>query len=184
VKIMLTSCGFETKAIQKQFLNYIDKSIADVKALFIPTAAIDADAIGVLPKCMNDLLKCKIKKENITVYDLHKPINNNDLALYDVIYLCGGNAQYLLSRVNEIGFNHQLFDFINRNGIVVGVSAGSLILANNMPDSLSIIKQRLNVHCSNFSCEKAGIVDENKDCIMLGNEQALIIENNNLIIIE
>ena len=27
-------------------------------ALFIPTAAIDAGAIEVLPKCMNDLLKC------------------------------------------------------------------------------------------------------------------------------
>ena len=183
MKILLTSCGFETKAIQKQFLNYIDKSIADVKALFIPTAAIDVDAIGVLPKCMNDLLKCTIKKENITVYDLHKPLDNGNLALYDVIYLCGGNPQYLLSRINEIGFNNQLLDFINHNGIVVGVSAGSMIFANNMPGSLSVIKQRLDVHCSNFACEKAGIVDENKDCIKLGNEQALIIENNNLIII-
>ena len=36
---------------------------ADTKALFIPTAAIDAEAIEVLPKCMNDLLKCGILKE-------------------------------------------------------------------------------------------------------------------------
>ncbi len=34
--------------------------MSEVKALFIPTAAIDAGAIEVLPKCMIDLLKCGI----------------------------------------------------------------------------------------------------------------------------
>ena len=76
MRLMLTSCGLETERIKKHFLKMLGKEPADTKALFIPTAAIDADAIEVLPKCMNDLLKCGIPKGNIRVFDLHQ--NPND----------------------------------------------------------------------------------------------------------
>ena len=46
--------------VETGFLKMLGKDVSDVKALFIPTAAIDAGAIEVLPKCMNDLLKCGI----------------------------------------------------------------------------------------------------------------------------
>ena len=58
MRVMLTSCGLETQKIKDCFLTMLGKEGAKAKALFIPTAAIDADAIEVLPKCMNDLLKC------------------------------------------------------------------------------------------------------------------------------
>ena len=45
------------------------------EALFIPTAANTPDAIEVLPKCLNDLLKCGIPRENITVYDLYDALD-------------------------------------------------------------------------------------------------------------
>ena len=69
MRVMLTSCGLETEQIKEHFLRMLGKESAETKALFIPTAAIDADAIEVLPKCMNDLLKCGIPKENIKVFD-------------------------------------------------------------------------------------------------------------------
>lgn len=65
MRVMLTSCGLETEQIKEHFLGMLGKEPADTKALFIPTAAINADAIEVLPKCMNDLLKCGIPKDNI-----------------------------------------------------------------------------------------------------------------------
>ena len=55
MRVMLTSCGLETKKIGAAFLEFLGKAPEEVHALFIPTAAIDADAIEVLPKCMNDL---------------------------------------------------------------------------------------------------------------------------------
>ena len=70
MRVMLTSCGLETEQIKEHFLGMLGKEPADTKALFIPTAAIDADAIEVLPKCMNDLLKCGIPKDNISISDL------------------------------------------------------------------------------------------------------------------
>lgn len=51
MRVLLTSCGLETKEIEKQFIEMLEKPVSDSKALFIPTAAIDADAIAVLPKC-------------------------------------------------------------------------------------------------------------------------------------
>jgi len=44
MRVMLTSCGLETEAIQRSFLDMMGKEPAEVKALFIPTA--------VLPKCI------------------------------------------------------------------------------------------------------------------------------------
>ena len=55
MRAMLTSCGLETERLKDRFLSLLGKAPAQAKALFIPTAAIDPDAISVLPKCMNDL---------------------------------------------------------------------------------------------------------------------------------
>ena len=71
-KILLTSAGFETKNIMEVFHSLFDKESTNLKALFIPTAANDADAIAVLPKCMNDLLNAGILEDNIAVFDLHR----------------------------------------------------------------------------------------------------------------
>ena len=79
MRVMLTSCGLETEQIKEQFLKMLGKESAETKALFIPTAAIDADAIEVLPKCMEDLLKCGIPKENVRVFDLHRNMTAEEL---------------------------------------------------------------------------------------------------------
>lgn len=105
MRVLLTSAGLETEEIKKIFLGMVDKDMALVKALFIPTAAINADAIGVLPKCMNDLLKCGILDKNIDVYDMHEKMEFEKLQQYDVVYLCGGNTNYLLERINATKFN-------------------------------------------------------------------------------
>ena len=73
-KVLLTSSGFETKVIENAFLSLIKNTPQNAKVLFIPTAAIFPDAISVLPKCMNDLLKINIQKHNIKVFDLHRAL--------------------------------------------------------------------------------------------------------------
>lgn len=185
MNVLLTSCGLETEKIQKTFENMLPKASTDIKAMFIPTAANSPDAIEVLPKCLNDLLKCGIKRENISVYDLYNNFEDNIDDLYDVLYICGGDPNYLMKRINENGFNHKLMEYINRGGIVVGVSAGSMIFANDMPDNLSILKCALDVHCSSETCEKAGEYSRNRqEKIKLGNTQAIIFNVNSIEIIE
>ena len=148
MRVMLTSCGLETKQIENAFLEMLGKAPTDVRALFIPTAAIDADAIEVLPKCMNDLLKCGIPKENVRVFDLHRNLTAMEMKEVDVVYLCGGRTAYLLERINDSGFRDTLKTYIEAGGFVIGVSAGSLIFANNLPGNLGLIDTKMDVHCA------------------------------------
>lgn len=146
MRVLLTSAGLETEELQDVFLRMAGKEPSAIRALFIPTAAIDADAVGVLPKCMNDLLKCGIPSENITVFDLHCSMESNTLLQYDVVYFCGGSTRYLLNRIRDTGFDQTLNEYIRSNGLVLGVSAGSLIFAENLPDNLGLFPARLDVH--------------------------------------
>lgn len=173
-RVLLTSAGLETEEIKEYFVNMIGRDMSLVKALFIPTAAIDAGAIEVLPKCMNDLLKSGIQNKNIKVFDLHIGMEIDELRQYDVVYLCGGDTTYLLERVNATGFNTTLMEYIRTNGMVIGVSAGSLLFSNNLVGNLGLINTRLDVHCPEG--EKRGkVAYPLKDNIRLTNTCALVI---------
>lgn len=174
MRVLLTSAGLETEEIKEYFVKMIGKDMSKVKALFIPTAAIDAGAIEVLPKCMHDLLKCGIPNENIRVFDLHTGMELIELQKYDVVYLCGGNTAYLLERINATGFHETLTEYIKENGMVIGVSAGSLIFANNLEGNLGLINTRLDVHCPDG--EKRGkVAYPLKGNMRLTNTSALVI---------
>jgi len=182
-KILLTSAGFENKNIERLFFGLLEKQPSCIKVLFVPTAAIDADAIAVLPKCMNDLLNAGIPANSITVYDLHEKMDFVSLQEYDVIYFCGGNTKHLLSRINENGFNKVLEQFVNQAGIYVGVSAGSVIATKSIPENLGYINCTINVHQSIGSM--SGIIDTT-ECphIDLTNNQAILITDTECRIIE
>lgn len=185
MKCILTSCGLETQAITDAFLSLLPKAPQYVRALFIPTAAVDPDAIEVLPKCLNDLLKCGIPRANITVYDLHDPMPGPLADRFDVVYLCGGRTSYLLRRINEQGFREKLLRFISDGGVVLGVSAGSLIFAANLPDNLALLACPLDVHCPDDSRERPGRYPVSREeRIHLGNRQAILCDGNDLTILE
>lgn len=174
MRVLLTSAGLESEEIKECFVDMVDKDMSLVKALFIPTAAINAGAIEVLPKCMNDLLKCGIQDKNIKVYDLHVGMKMEELQQYDVVYLCGGDTQYLLERIKETGFDKTLMAYIQKDGLVIGVSAGSLIFANNLSGNLGLIDTKLDVHCAEG--EKRGKVTYPlQDNIRLTDTCALVL---------
>lgn len=176
MRVLLTSAGLETKEIQDFFVQFMHMDMVSVKALFIPTAAIDAEAIKVLPKCMNDLLKCDIQDKNIKVYDMHKGMDIEELRQYDIVYLCGGKTQYLLQRINETGFNKVLMEYIHADGVVLGVSAGSIIFANNIPGNLGLIDTKLDVHCAEGEM-RGKVAYPLKDNMRLTNTRALVIRS-------
>lgn len=176
MRVLLTSAGLETEEIKECFEDMAGKDMSLVKALFIPTAAIDADAIEVLPKCMNDLLKCGILDKNIKVYDLHTGMELEELQQYDVVYLCGGSTHYLLERINATGFCQSLMEYINGDGLVIGVSAGSLIFSNNLENNLGLIDTKLDVHC--ITGERRGRLSYPfKNNVRLTNTCALVIRD-------
>ena len=181
--IILTANGFENRNIAKIFLKMVNKEPSQIKVVFVPTAAIDADAIDVLPKCMHDLLDLDIPAKNILVYDLHYKMEYEELVKYDAIYFCGGDPSYLLKRIINTGFNLPLKQFVKNGGVYIGVSAGSLIAANNLSENLGYLNCRLDVH----GTEGIGIGKfdpKNYPQIRLPDYRAIIIKDNDFEVIE
>lgn len=176
MRVMLTSCGLETETIKSLFVSMLNRKTTEVRALFIPTAANDVNAIEVLTKCIYDLVKCNIPKENIAVFDLHRNMTINELQLFDVVYLAGGSATYLLSRINDTGFRDTLMAYIQNNGFVIGVSAGSLVFANNLPNNLGLLDTKLDVHCEKSSVVGKVSLPQLRN-IRLSNTAAMLIRD-------
>ena len=174
MNVLLTSCGLETPAIADAFLRMLPVAPTEARILFVPTAAVNPDAIEVLPKCLADMLKIGVPQGNITVYDLHDPIEGPLAERWHAVYLCGGETRYLLRRINEGGFREQLLDFIRDNGVVLGVSAGSIIFASTLPENLGLLSCPLDVHCHDDACDRPGPVAEACERVRLGNRQALL----------
>ncbi|MCM1236738.1 MAG: Type 1 glutamine amidotransferase-like domain-containing protein [Ruminococcus flavefaciens] len=106
----------------------------------------------------------------------HAGMELEKLHQYDIVYLCGGNTHYLLERINATGFHKSLMAYINGNGLVIGVSAGSLIFSNNLDDNLGLINTKLDVHCA--TGEKRGkLAYPLKSNIKLTNTCALVIRD-------
>ena len=51
-----------------------------------------------------------------------------DFSAYGIIYVCGGNTFKLLKFAREANFKSAIENLLKRNGIYVGVSAGSIIV--------------------------------------------------------
>ena len=182
-KIILTSTGFNNKNIEKKFVKLIKVNINNAKVLFIPTAAITDEQKAIVPMCRKDLLKAGVKEENIIDYNLDKEKGDYEISEFNAIYVCGGDTKYLLDKVNEVRFNYLLDKFFENNGVYVGVSAGSIIFANNYENNLKYLRSKLFVHSKNGTAN--GLIDITRTSeISLTDNQAIIIEDNKILIME
>ncbi len=180
-KILLTSTGFENDNIKNKFLELLNCDVSKAKILFIITAANDPGAVRILSKCLADLTNCNIPDENITIYDMHKLLTQDEINKYNAIYVCGGNTKYLVDRISEINFKPLLDRYIENGGIYIGVSAGSIAASGNYQNSLCLIKNNLDVHCENGT--ENGIITTDND-ILLTDNQAIFINGRENIIFE
>lgn len=182
-KILLTSSAFDNKRIGDIFLTLSGKKPDEIRVLFVPTAAIHPVAILMLSKRMESLLSIGIPVQNITVYDLHRKLTFDNLCNYDAILFSGGDDQYLLQRIYENQFHIPLTRFINRGGIYVGVSGGSIIATNKTPEHLGFVNCTLGVHHPEGTAP--GVIDITK-CphIDITDNQALLLHDSEYKIVE
>ena len=182
-KLILTSTGFDNKRIKEKFLELVNVPNDKIKVIFIPTAAITENAKVMIPLCKNDLLNAGVLEQNIVPYDLDRIMSCDEICNFNAIYVCGGNTQHLLNKMNETKFNIPLKKFLENGGVYVGVSAGSVALAKNSPDNLGYINCILNVHTEEGT--ECGDLNTS-DCpnIKLTDNQAIIITDNDITIIE
>lgn len=111
-----------TKIIKHEGRDFVGK-----KAIFIPTAGdpydnkdfVEADRIA-LEKYGLDIVEMDIKNKNEE--EIRKAIVGADIVL-----VAGGDTFYLMEKLKESGADKVIKDFIEKNGIYIGSSAGSII---------------------------------------------------------
>jgi dipeptidase E len=72
---------------------------------------------------------------DFSIFPLDVPFNENSLDKIfkrDMIYLAGGNTYYFLKYLRKSGFKNRIGHFLRRGGILVGQSAGAIVMTPNI----------------------------------------------------
>ena len=183
---LFLSSGGLNERITKLLWKCIGKKPENTKVIFVPSAAVSNDEAreGILV-CMERLMNMGIPANNILIYDLTlllsdgykrtyssyvrdipaqlRLMNALELAQYDVIAFCGGNARTLLDEVNRTGLSEPLKQAIEKGLVYLGISAGSMIAAGNFADSLGYLANPLIPHAEKGSpcgeISKEGLIE-------------------------
>ncbi|MBP6942414.1 MAG: Type 1 glutamine amidotransferase-like domain-containing protein [Candidatus Buchananbacteria bacterium] len=197
-KLLLTSTGLSSENVAKVFQSFFPNPETKAVAI-VTTAAEDKDQ-----NKYSQLAKKQFEEmgfARVDFVDLEtEPAKS--FSSYAVIYVCGGNTFKLLKFARTANFQLSIDDLLMRNGVYVGVSAGSIIvgpsidIANEVePDAniiglkdftgFNIINLIIHPHYSievdeeikNFE-KKYGVAVER-----LNDLQAILIENGEKTII-
>lgn len=115
--------GEKTKAACKRFNEVIDH---EKPILYIPIALDES----WYPGCMDFITK---ELADVQVPYIHMETDANiiaksDLDAYSAVFIGGGNTFKLLKELKESGAFSTLADYLQRDGIIFGGSAGAIIL--------------------------------------------------------
>lgn len=191
-RLFLTSSGL-TQETTELFWKAVGKEPANTRAILVPSAAVENDAAREgIPVCMERLLHMGIPFPNILLYHLgfllshgytrtyssyiqdipipFRLMSAQELAQYDMIVFCGGNARTLLQEVHRTGFAQPLKQAVANGLVYLGISAGSMIAAGNFADGLGFLPNPLMPHAATGTPD--GRVSS-KDLIDLADGQAV-----------
>ena len=121
--IFLTSNGLTSPRLQDEFRKAIESK--GKKCVIIPTAMEkDKDRDIWLEETKTELASFGLESD----YFYFGTDENNKLLEYDIIYICGGNVFYLMQMIKQCCAE----ETITKASVIVGVSAGSLIMQENL----------------------------------------------------
>lgn len=130
MRLLLTSSGFrqEDTVLRETFFNLVKKQARDVRVAFIPTASATEDDRSFMIAARKELEDMGIPTANITDLELDHTVILEELSKYDVVFVDGGNAFYLLQKVRESKFDVAIKEYLKQDlGVYVGVSAGTVL---------------------------------------------------------
>lgn len=131
MKLFLTSAGIVPE-ITDEFLRLLNKKPHDCRTVFVSTAGdpendksfIEADK-SRLRELGFEIIEVDLKKQNQK--SLEKIFE-----ITDIVFVAGGNTFYLLDWARKSGFGKAIKKFLEKGGVYVGVSAGSIIAGLNI----------------------------------------------------
>jgi dipeptidase E len=139
------SSTFKNDKLKDTFLQMLTKPIKENKVLIIhqkryvkktyPEYSELADTM--LPLDIKIFTELGILPENISLYDVDSN-EKLDLSEIDVLLVEGGNTFYYLHKIRKKGYRDDIRGFIERDGVYLGTSAGSMMMGPYIDENLTI----------------------------------------------
>ena len=130
MKLLLTSAGIRTQELADTLSGLVGKSLENINVAVINEAsAVEPGDKTWFFNEINDLRKYvggDIDFVNLLALNINEI--KERVAFADVIYVVGGNPDYLLYLYNKTGFASLLKDTLLNEKVYVGSSAGSMVL--------------------------------------------------------
>ncbi|GAA4846366.1 hypothetical protein GCM10023310_25430 [Paenibacillus vulneris] len=129
MKLILTSDGISSSAIERQILSILESPPSKLKSCIVTTASSKKHQSQTALNDQARLLQLGLSSCKLVDIEFDDP---QILREYDVIHLNGGNPFYLLlqmKRRNAMGLIRQLAD---QGTLIIGVSAGAMVLADTL----------------------------------------------------
>ncbi len=136
--LFLTSTGLSSQAVVEKL------KLISVNRKNKPVAIITTAAEGKEENKYSQLAKKQFKSigfVNVDFIDLETQ-PEKDLSSYGIIYVCGGNTFKLLKFARETNFKLSIENLLKRNGIYIGVSAGSIIIGPSIEIAGEIVADK------------------------------------------
>jgi dipeptidase E len=132
-KIVLTSTGLSSENIKNYCINLFS-NLAKKSVAIITTAAENKEN-NKYSKLAYEQFK-NLSFSNIEFVDLE--VYSGELDSFSVIYVCGGDTFKLIKAAQNSNFSKQIINLLERGGIYIGVSAGSIILGNSVKIAVDV----------------------------------------------
>lgn len=144
MRMLLLSHTLNNKTLKQALLKLLTKPAKEHKALIIHQVQFILDKLPQYtelantmiqrdPQILNDL---GIKPENINTYD----VANNakpDLKDIDLLWILGGNNFYYLKQIKENEYMEDIRDYVLKDKVYIGTSAGSMIMGPGIDVNLT-----------------------------------------------
>ena len=196
--ILLTSTGLSSKSVYEKFVEIKD-SRGLKKAIIITTASTEKEGNQYSQLALSQLKLTGFETVNFYDFENQGP---GDFSSYDTIYVCGGNTFKLMKFARQVSFDKDIRLLLEKGGVYIGVSAGSLIVGPSIKIANEIHADKNEVCLTDFSGfnivdliifphyssdleeEIKSFENRNKTAVeRINNSQAIVIENGKKTVI-
>jgi peptidase E len=144
MKLLLTSAGLTTDKLQETLQEILTKPAKKNKVLILELNWGDENYSKYLEEAKQQLIATGFLPENLVMFDLSQD-NPPDISQVDVLIIFSGNHFHYMKRIRETGIELDIKDFIERDGVYIGVSGGSVMMSPDMDDGLSMTKNEIGL---------------------------------------
>lgn len=186
--VLISGGGFSTEEnsyIDNFALNLCSTTKNKKNIFFIPTASHDSE---------NYIKKFKEAFKNHNTYHLTKEelMNNSSLNKADLIYIGGGDTNYLLDIWRSKGFDKKIIELYKNGTVIVGISAGAVCWFTHVHENnklglgLDVLKGSLCPHYDEIddyqiSYENWAKKNPQVKHYKLNNNESLHVKNNQIV---